>query len=270
MDLRYPIGKYEPTDVLTPAQRAAAIAQIAATPPGLREAVAGLSREQLDTPYRPGGWTVRQVVHHLPDSHMNSFIRFKLALTEDEPTIKPYDEALWANLNDARDTPVEVSLTLLESLHQRMDILLRGMGPAECARKLRHPERGPMTLDDMLGLYAWHGPHHIAHITVLRERQGWEIGSSAGILPAHLFLNREQQMFSALRYYWITAKGYRLRPWASPYLRWRLETFLGGDMHSLGPGKFFGIMWRERAHFRFSPGQWNRREAQQGTAFIWR
>lgn len=174
MDLRYPIGKYEPKDVLSPQERQTAIAQIAATPAGLREAVAGLSHAQLDTTYRPDGWTVRQVVHHLPDSHMNSYIRFKFALTEDVPTIKPYDEASWANLNDSRDTPVEVSLTLLESLHHRWDVLLRAMGPAECARRLRHPERGLMTLDDMLGLYAWHGRHHIAHITALRERENWK------------------------------------------------------------------------------------------------
>lgn len=170
MDLRYPIGNYEPMAVLTPAQRADAISKIAATPKHLREAVAGLSQQQFDTPYRPGGWSVRQVVHHVPDSHMNAYVRFKLGLTENEPTIKPYEEALWANLQDSRDTPLEVSLTLLEALHHRWDVLLRSMRPEDFARRLRHPERGTMTLDDMLGLYAWHGWHHVAHITSLRER----------------------------------------------------------------------------------------------------
>jgi len=174
MDLRYPIGKYEPKAPLSPAERANAISQIAAAPKCLRDAVAGFSREQFDTPYRPGGWTVRQVVHHLPDSHINAYIRFKLALTENEPTIKPYDEALWANLADTRETPVEVSLALLDALHQRWDVLLRSMQPEDFACRLRHPERGTMTLDDVLGIYAWHGRHHVAHITSLREREGWK------------------------------------------------------------------------------------------------
>jgi uncharacterized damage-inducible protein DinB len=174
MDLSYPIGKYERKDLLSPAEREKAIDRIAATPGHLRDAVSGLSKQQLDTPYRPEGWTVRQVVHHVPDSHMNAYIRFKLALTEDEPTIKPYEEALWANLQDSLDTPVEVSLSLLESLHHRWDILLRSLQPADFSRRLRHPELGTMTLDNMLGLYAWHGRHHVAHITSLRRREGWE------------------------------------------------------------------------------------------------
>jgi uncharacterized damage-inducible protein DinB len=174
MDLRYPIGEYVPRATLAPAERADAIAQIAATPERLRDAVAGLSRQQFDTPYRPGGWTVRQVVHHIPDSHLNSYIRFKLALTEDEPTIKPYDEALWANLQDSRDTPVEISLTLLETLHHRWDVLLRSLRPEDFARRLRHPASGTMTLDNMVSHYAWHGRHHVAHITSLREREGWK------------------------------------------------------------------------------------------------
>jgi uncharacterized damage-inducible protein DinB len=173
MDLRYPIGQYESKSALTPGERARAMAQIAAAPKSLRDAIAGLSQSQFDTPYRPGGWTVRQLVHHVPDSHMNSYIRFKLALTENEPTIKPYDEASWANLADSRQTPVEVSLTMLEALHQRWDVLLRSMRPEDFARRLRHPERGTMTLDDMVNLYAWHGRHHVAHITALREREGW-------------------------------------------------------------------------------------------------
>lgn len=174
MDLRYPVGKYARCDALTAEQRAAAIAQIAATPKNLREAVAGLSHEQFDTPYRPGGWTVRQVVHHLPDSHMNSYVRLKLALTENEPTIKAYEEQLWAELADSRDTPVEVSLTLLEALHQRWEILLRSMKAEDFSRTLRHPVLGPMTLDNLVNLYAWHGRHHVAHITALREREGWK------------------------------------------------------------------------------------------------
>jgi hypothetical protein len=174
MDLSYPIGKYEHKPTLTSSERETAIAQIAAAPKCLRDAVAGLSHQQFDTPYRPGGWTVRQVVHHVPDSHLNSYVRFKLALTENEPTIRPYDEALWAKLQDSRDTPVEVSLSLLESLHHRWEVLLRSLGPEDFSRRLRHPAHGLMTLDDMLGAYAWHGRHHVAHITSLRNREGWK------------------------------------------------------------------------------------------------
>ena len=174
MDLRYPIGPYVSKAALTPGERTGAIADIAALPQKLSDAVAGLSREQLDTPYRPGGWTVRQVVHHVPDSHMNAYVRFKLALTEIEPTIKPYDEALWANLADTRDTPVEVSLALTGALHHRWEILLRSIRPEGFARRLKHPERGTMTLDDMVSHYAWHSRHHVAHITSLRHREGWK------------------------------------------------------------------------------------------------
>jgi uncharacterized damage-inducible protein DinB len=142
-------------------------------PAKLRAAVRGLSNQQLDTPYREGGWTVRQVVHHVPDSHLNSYIRFKWAMTEDEPTIKPYYEDRWAELQDSKVTPIEVSLTLLESLHQRWMLLLRSFREEDWKRKLRHPELGEMTLDHMLSLYAWHGRHHVAHITSLRERMGW-------------------------------------------------------------------------------------------------
>jgi uncharacterized damage-inducible protein DinB len=172
-DLRFPIGEYEAVDTITDDQRRAFIAALAETPARLRDAVAGLSAEQLDTPYRPGGWTVRQVVHHLPDSHMNSYMRSKLALTEQEPTIKTYEEALWAELADAKTAPVEPSLALLENLHTRWVLLLRSLTPAEVARKFRHPERGTMTLDENLALYAWHGHHHVAHITALRKRNGW-------------------------------------------------------------------------------------------------
>lgn len=147
---------------------------IARAPKELRAAIRGLSDMQLDTPYRPDGWTVRQVVHHVPDSHMNAFIRFKLALTEDMPTIKPYDEAAWAKLSDARDTPIETSLSLLTALHERWVGLLRAMSPSDFGRKLNHPDwDAPLSLDTMLALYAWHGPHHTAHINNLRKRMSW-------------------------------------------------------------------------------------------------
>jgi uncharacterized damage-inducible protein DinB len=172
-DPRFPIGKPVLKEVLSDAERREAIDTIADTPAALRAAVASLDDQQLDTPYRDGGWTVRQVIHHVPDSHMNAFIRFKLGLTEDEPTIKPYAEDRWAQLADARETPVDVSLTLLETLHQRWDIILRAMRPEDFQRTLNHPEKGRLTLDQMLGLYSWHGRHHVAHVTALRERMGW-------------------------------------------------------------------------------------------------
>ena len=173
--LRYPTGRFEPpTKPLQEAQRRQMIDAIARTPDEIRAAVRGLSDPQLDTPYRPEGWTVRQVVHHVPDSHMNAFIRFKLALTEDTPTIKPYDEAAWAKLSDARETPIETSLTLLTSLHERWVGLLRSMTPSDYHRKLNHPDwEAPLSLDAMLALYSWHGPHHTAHITNLRKRMNW-------------------------------------------------------------------------------------------------
>jgi DinB family protein len=173
--LRYPTGRFHrPRGPLTDSQRREMIDVISRTPNDLRSAVRGLSDSQLDTPYRPGGWTVRQVVHHVPDSHMNAFIRFKLALTEDTPMIKPYDEAEWAKLTDVRDTPIETSLTLLASLHDRWVRLLRGMAPADFGRQINHPEwDAPLPLDAVLALYAWHGPHHVAHITSLKQRQSW-------------------------------------------------------------------------------------------------
>jgi hypothetical protein len=173
-DLRFPIGPFEYQGEANDAQRAAFIEEIAATPAQLRAALAGLNDEQLATPYRAEGWTVRQVVHHLADSHINSYIRFKLALTEDTPTIKAYDEAKWAELNDACQSPLAPSLTLLESLHERWVILLRGLTKADYARAFRHPERGLVTLDTNLAIYAWHGRHHIAHITALRKRLNWQ------------------------------------------------------------------------------------------------
>lgn len=172
-DIRYPIGRCPSKSALSPAERVAAIEAIEQTPERLRDAIAGLTPEQLDMPYRPGGWTVRQVIHHLPDSHMNSYVRCKLALTEDEPTIKPYDEALWAALKDSQETPIEVSLALLDALHKRWVILLRGLRPEDYARRLLHPERGAVTLDDILTIYSWHGRHHVAHIAALRDRMGW-------------------------------------------------------------------------------------------------
>src|SRR5712671_755766 len=150
MDPRYPVGTFEMPAQVTASRRQQAIDELAATPAKLRAAVGGLSDSQLDTPYREGGWSVRQVVHHVPDSHLNAYIRFKLALTEDVPTIKPYDEQSWAQLEDSKHTPIETSLTLLESLHQRMTVLLKSMKPEDFARKLNHPERGPMTVDSVL------------------------------------------------------------------------------------------------------------------------
>jgi DinB superfamily len=172
-DLRYPIGKFEQPENASDDQRRWFIDQIAEAPARLSAAVAGLKPAQLDTPYRPGGWTVRQVVHHLPDSHMNAYVRFKLALTEDEPTIKTYEESRWAELADAKTPPIEPSLALLENLHKRWVMLLRSLTPTEWARTLRHPERGLVTLSADVGMYAWHGRHHVAHITSLRQRNGW-------------------------------------------------------------------------------------------------
>jgi uncharacterized damage-inducible protein DinB len=172
-DPRYPIGRAEMERDLDPDERRELVSRIERTPDRLREAIAGLNAEQLDTPYRPGGWTVRQVVHHVPDSHLNAYIRCKWALTEDEPLIKTYDEARWAELPDSRSVPVEVSLALLDNLHRRWVALLRAMAAADFNKTLRHPDHGVLTLDQILGLYAWHGEHHVAHVTALRERMGW-------------------------------------------------------------------------------------------------
>lgn len=172
VDLRYPIGKFQWNGDTSEAQRKRHIAAIEAQPAKLRAAVRGLTTEQWETAYRPGGWTVRQVVHHVPDSHMNAYIRFKLALTEDEPTIKPYLEDRWAELADKSVDP-EVSLNLLECVHQRWVVLLKAMNSKDFARTFRHPELGVIALDRMLALYAWHGAHHTAHITALRARMKW-------------------------------------------------------------------------------------------------
>ncbi|MDQ3908090.1 MAG: putative metal-dependent hydrolase [Acidobacteriota bacterium] len=172
-DLSYPVGRFEWDGDTSAARRGQLIGQIADAPRLLRRAVEGLSDEQLDTPYRPGGWTVRQVAHHVPDSHMNGFTRVKLALTEDVPTIKPYDEARFAQLGDVRSTLVEVSLALLDALHARWAALFRSMSDEDFAREFRHPELGAVSLDKQLALYAWHGRHHAAHVARLRERMGW-------------------------------------------------------------------------------------------------
>jgi uncharacterized damage-inducible protein DinB len=177
MDLRYPIGKFQRPEDVSLSDRELYIDQIAAAPAELRAAVAGMTETQLDTPYRPDGWTVRQLVHHVPDSHLNSYVRFKLALTETEPVIKPYDEARWAELADS-SLPIEVSLTLLDAVHQRWVYLLRTMSDDDFARTFVHPANGKMRLDQNLALYAWHGRHHTAHITSLRERMGWSLGSA--------------------------------------------------------------------------------------------
>jgi hypothetical protein len=173
IDLRYPIGPFKYEGTLSSDGRDRLIAQIEEAPAKLRAAVDGLTGEQIDTPYRPGGWTVRQVVHHLPDSHLNSYVRFKLALTEHTPTIKPYDEASWAELEDARTAPIELSLALLESLHRRWVLMLRSMAAADFERTFNHPELGLVSLDKNVALYAWHGRHHVAQITSLRERMRW-------------------------------------------------------------------------------------------------
>jgi uncharacterized damage-inducible protein DinB len=165
-DPRYPVGKFEaPALPLGEAERARLIAEIAEAPARLRAAVRGLDDAQLDRPYRPGGWTIRQVVHHVPDSHMNAYVRFRLALTEDEPMVKPYEEARWAELPDAATGPVDVSLMLLETLHSRWVALLRAMKPADWSRAFRHPDLGVVPLEKALALYAWHGRHHVAHVT---------------------------------------------------------------------------------------------------------
>ena len=172
-DPRYPIGKFTYDVPPTEAQRTILIEDIEKAPGALRAAVKGLSPQQLETPYRDGGWTARQVIHHVPESHMNAYIRFKLALTEEEPTIKPYMEDRWAKLADVQATPLEVSLALLESLHDRWVRFLRTLKPEDWKRTFRHPELGTVSLDRNLALYSWHGRHHTAHITSLREKMGW-------------------------------------------------------------------------------------------------
>lgn len=172
-DPRYPIGKFSFDGPTNQAQRKQMIDAIERAPTALGAAVNGLSQEQVETPYRDGGWTVRQVVHHVPESHMNAYIRFKLALTEDEPTIKPYMEDRWAKTEDVKATPLEVSLAMLDCLHDRWVRLLRSLKPEDWKRTFRHPELGTVSLEKNLALYAWHGRHHVAHVTELRKRMGW-------------------------------------------------------------------------------------------------
>jgi uncharacterized damage-inducible protein DinB len=173
-DLSYPIGRFQKPAAVDAAMRATFVEQIAAAPDLLRRAVERLSDAQLDTRYRPGGWTVRQVVHHLPDSHMNGYVRFKLALTEPEPVIKSYEEDRWAEIPDARTGPIALSLDLLAAVHRRWVASWQAIPPESFARTYRYPEGAAMTLDQMLALYAWHGRHHTAHITSLAAREGWK------------------------------------------------------------------------------------------------
>ncbi len=171
--LRYPVGRFDAMAVTAASERVRLLDSMAAAPARLRAAVQGLSEEQLDTPYREGGWTVRQVVHHVTDSHLNAYVRMRWALTEERPAIKTYDEKAWAELSDARSGPVSVSLDLLEALHTRWLLLLRACDAADYQRVLVHPDRGDMTVETLVRLYEWHGRHHVAHITALRERMRW-------------------------------------------------------------------------------------------------
>ena len=172
-DLRYPVGRFEAPAQLTDAERAAATVVIASLPRAMRDAVAGLTPAQIETPYRPDGWSVRQVVHHVPESHMHAYCRFKFALLESQPTIKPYDESTWSTFADQQVATIDASLLLLDGLHQRWTAVLSVMTPAQFARTLFHPENGEMRLDQVLASYAWHSRHHVAHITSLRARKGW-------------------------------------------------------------------------------------------------
>ncbi len=171
-ELRYPIGLFTPTAEMTVDEREACIADIAELPNILRSLVGSLSQRQLETPYRPGGWTVRELVHHVADSHINAYVRFKLAVTEENPTIKTYDQDLWADLGDV-EAPVDVSLDLIEALHTRWTLFLRGLDDEQFVRRFYHPEEGPMKVSDLLQLYSWHSRHHAAHISKLVEREGW-------------------------------------------------------------------------------------------------
>jgi uncharacterized damage-inducible protein DinB len=186
-DLRYPVGVYRKPEAIGAAEREGFVEEIAATPVGLRSAVRGLADSQMDTAYRDGGWTVRQVVHHLPDSHLNAYVRFKLALTEEQPLIRTYEESLWAELPEARSAPVGMSLVLLEAVHTRWVASIRCLPAAAFERTYPHPVMGLMSLNEQLAHYAWHGRHHIAHITALRRRLRWDCVS---LLPGDLVLQR--------------------------------------------------------------------------------
>jgi hypothetical protein len=172
VDLSYPVGRFDHTAPRTAESRRAAIQDIAALPAKMRDAVKGLSDAQLDTPYRPGGWSVRQLVHHVADSHMNGYIRTRLALTEDNPTIKPYDQDAWSRLPDSR-LPIAISLSILDAVHERWSVIWQSLGEADFAHTFVHPELGQQTIDAQVHLYGWHSRHHVAHITHLRQREGW-------------------------------------------------------------------------------------------------
>ncbi len=172
--LQYPIGKFSFKENVTSESRNNFIDEIESLPAKLRNAVKNLNDEQLDTPYRHDGWTIRQVIHHIPDSHLNAYVRMKLALTENEPEIKTYEEKEWAKLYDSFQTPIDVSLNLLDSLHKRWVILLKSLKEEDFKRKFRHLEWGLISIDYAVAQYAWHGNHHLAHITSLKERMGWK------------------------------------------------------------------------------------------------
>ena len=171
--LKYPIGKLRGQPDYSDAERAAMLSRLAAQPAAMRAAVEGLSGAALDTPYRSGGWTIRQLVHHVADSHLNAYIRVKLGLTEDDPTVKPYDQDAWVTLADVSAVSPSVSLSLLDGIHERLLAVLRAMKPSDFRRSIMHPENGRMTLDDIVAMYAWHGDHHVAHIRGAREKNGW-------------------------------------------------------------------------------------------------
>jgi uncharacterized damage-inducible protein DinB len=171
--LQYPIGRFQKPQSTAAEQRTVWIEDLDRLPAQLRAATANLSEQQLDTPYRSGGWTVRQLIHHIADSHINSYVRFRLALTEQMPVIKPYDEKAWAELSDARTAPIGISLSILENVHARLVTLLRSMTDEDFMRKYRHPEMGESSLGAVLALYAWHSRHHLAHIQNLKQRSGW-------------------------------------------------------------------------------------------------
>jgi hypothetical protein len=172
-ELRYPVGACEWPAEVTAEEKSKHLPDIAALPVKLREAVAGLAPQHLDIPYREGGWTIRQIVHHIPDSHMNSYVRFKLALTEEQPTIKPYDEKLWAEIPEARTAPIEISLDMVVALHRRWSLMLDNMTDADFERSIMHPEIGALKLKSMVAGYGWHCRHHVAQIVATRRRMGW-------------------------------------------------------------------------------------------------
>jgi uncharacterized damage-inducible protein DinB len=172
-DLRYPVGPFKPQASITLNERNALIQDLGGVSAELQDAVTGLDDAQLDTAYRDGGWTLRQVVHHVADAHMGGYSRFKLAMTEHMPTIQLYDQDAWSQMADATATPIAVSLTLVDNLHKRWVTVLQSIGGEAFGRLLIHPKHGTVNVDWLLQIYAWHGRHHVAHITSLRQRKGW-------------------------------------------------------------------------------------------------